>query len=205
MHEIVVPHDATAGALTAVRRVLIQSSLATLAERGHFERYRALIEPSVLAELVDAIGPGWVPLTSAFAHYLACDALQLDAGEIDRLGSCVGTRVQQALLVLSKSMLDRPELAPWPAMESFARMRRRMLQGSSSEYVKLSHSELQIEILGNPLLGIPYYRDALACWLCAALAGLGLANVRARITRYRKAGTEVEIRLHWPSTTDPEP
>jgi hypothetical protein len=197
MREVIVPHELSVGPLTAVRRVLIQSSLASLQDLGHFDRYRAAIEPDILAQLTDAIGPGWVPVELALAHYRACDALKLNATEMSLLGGRVGERVQSALLVLSKSMVDQPALAPWPAMSAFARMRRRMLQGSSSEYVKVSHTELLIEILDNVLLGVPYYRGAFASWLCAALRGLGVEVTTARISSYRKDGMAVEIRLSW--------
>ena len=80
--------------VTAVRNALLQSSLAEVREHGYFERYAQPIPADALQELSSNLGPGWVSIDLAHAHYAACDGMKLGADELDRIGESVGKRVR---------------------------------------------------------------------------------------------------------------
>lgn len=111
--EILIAHDLTRGPLRAVRRILVQSSLAELKGFGFYERYCALIDPASLAEITDQIGPGWLPIELAMAHYRACDSLELSGDQLDLLGAHAGAKLASTLLVTSA------KVSPWDAIDAF--------------------------------------------------------------------------------------
>ena len=196
--EIIVPHDPARRELTAVRRVLIQSSLAELKTLGVYERYCASMDPSVLAEMTSLVGPGWVPLEFVLAHYEACDQLQLDDEPIRAAGSRTAENVQRALLANGVQAGD-PGLMelPWSMLGAFARMGKRVYEGSSSQYVKIGRKRLLIENVGNPLYGFRYYRIAHAGFIHAAFGKLGVKVVDVSLAPYQSAGAVMETRITW--------
>jgi hypothetical protein len=195
--EILIPHDPTRGALKAVRRMLVQSSLAELKERGHYERYCSGIDGAVLESINDQVGPGWLPIELAMAHYRACDALGLSNAELDESGAISGEKLARSLLVTGVHNGPDGEVAPWLAIGAFSRMGRRIYEGGSAQYVKLGPKQLQIENMGNPLLSIHYYRIAHLGFLRRAFDSLGVHVTEARITPFRAEGGKVEVQLSW--------
>lgn len=194
--EILVPHDLTRGPLRSVRRMLIQNSVAELKELGVYDRYCACIAPAILTEVMDQVGPGWLPVELALEHYRACDALDLLDAAVERLGEIAGANVVRTMLVGAGLTPDSPG-APWVAIAAFARMGRRIYEGGSSQYVKLGPKSLQIENIGNPLLSIPYYRTAHRAFLRSAFGTLGVRVIETRMTPFRPKGQMVDVRLTW--------
>jgi hypothetical protein len=82
--EIIFPHDPTRGPVTAVRNVLLQTSLDELKAKGHYDRYVQLIAPEMLEQIQTFLAPGWVPIEIAHAHYAACERLGLTSEQTDR-------------------------------------------------------------------------------------------------------------------------
>jgi hypothetical protein len=93
---IVFPHDRTRGPVTAVRNVLLQTSLDELKAKRHYKRYVEQIAPETLEELQAHLAPGWVPIEIAHAHYAACERLGLSNAQTGQLGKSIGDRVQQS-------------------------------------------------------------------------------------------------------------
>jgi hypothetical protein len=83
--EILIAHERSRGELKGVRRMLVQSTLAELEQIGAYEHYCARIDPLSLGAIVDQIGPGWLPIELAMAHYRACDAAGIEDAEVAAL------------------------------------------------------------------------------------------------------------------------
>jgi hypothetical protein len=196
--EILVPHDPTRRDLSAVRRVLIQSSLAELKTLGVYDRYCAFMDPGLLAEMTSLVGPGWVPLQLVQAHYEALDHLEIDEESIRSAGSRTAANVQRALLAngVQPGDPDSKEV-PWSMLGAFARMGKRVYEGSSSQYVKIGRKRLLIENIGNPLYGFRYYRLAHTGFIHAAFGKLGVKVVDVTLAPYRSEGAVMETRITW--------
>ncbi len=197
-YEIIVPHDPARKDLTAVRRVLIQSSLAELKTLGVYERYCAFIDPGLLADMTSLVGPGWVPLDLVLAHYEACDRLGLDDETIRSAGSRTGGNVQRALLTSGvPTDAKGPKEPPWPMIGAFSKMGKRVYEGSSSQYVRIGRKRLLIENVGNPLYGFRYYRVAHAGFIHAVFGKLGVNVIDVNLSPYRGDGAVMETRIAW--------
>lgn len=196
--EIIVPHDDARGPLTAVRRMPIHSSLAELQALGVYDNYRSIIDPATLTSINEAIGPGWIPADLAVKHYEACDKLGLKDEQVQELGARSGENIGSALLVAGATLPElKTEQATWAMITAFSRMGRRMYEGSSAQYVKLTPHDLQIEYVGNPLFSTSYYRNGYLGFLRKSFDQLGFELTRLGITPYRKRGAEVDLRLTW--------
>jgi hypothetical protein len=196
--EIVVPHDLSRGPLSAVRRMLVQSSIAELKELGLYDRYCSVIDPRTLAAIMDLIGPGWLPVRLAVAHYQACDDLNLSDKVIEGIGARAGNKMREALLVAGQ---NRAELSidppPWHLVGAFSRMGRRVYAGGSSQYVKLNSKTLQMENVANQLFSVPYYRVAHIGFMRAAFSSLGVRVTEVKLSTYRSDGAQIDVRLSW--------
>lgn len=199
MREIVIAHDKSRGPLVAVRRMLVHSSIAELKQFGLYERYVAVIEPDALEQILELIGPGWMPIELALKHYGACDRLGLTQEEIHAAGLRAGDKMSAALLVggaqgTAASGTDR---SPWEVIGAFSRMGRRIHEGGSAQYVKLAYNRLQIEHEGNVLFSLDYYRVAHAGFLKQSFDNLGMDITSCTFTAYRPDKAQIEYRLTW--------
>jgi hypothetical protein len=195
--EIVIPHDRAAGPVTAVRNVLLQASLAELRAHGHYERYAKLIDPRVLEQLLSGLGPGWVPLDLAFAHYEACEKLCLTREEFAAMGDRVGDRVQDAVLVSLAKKVRENDFDLWLAVPALHRMWPRLFQGGSIQVVKLGPKEQLLEERGIVLNRFSYYRHGHVAALCASRGALGVRMTSAQVVSYAATTDEMVIRLAW--------
>ena len=178
--------------------MLVQSSLAELKALRLYDRYCSLIDPLALAEITEHVGPGWMPVSLAIAHYRACDALGLDSELLDSIGAHGGEKVASTLLVTSaKGAAPSAEVYPWLAVDAFWRMGRRVCEGSSSQYVKLGPKRLSIESIGNPLQAIHYYRAAHIGFLRSAFSTLGARVSEIKVVSFDPLSATTDTRISW--------
>jgi hypothetical protein len=195
--EIVTPHDPNAGPVTAIRNVVIQSSLAELKAHGHYERYTPLIAPDALEQLTANVGPGWVALQLALLHYEACDKLGLSPEQFSELGAGVGDRVQDTVLV-SSAKKERPDNTdPWQFEGQLHRMWPRVFQGGSVQVVKLNAKCKLLEERGFVLTRYHYYRQAHLAALRAAHTALGTSVSLLKVDSYDALRDELVVRIAW--------
>jgi hypothetical protein len=196
--EILVPHDPSRGPVKAVRRMLIHSSIDEIRELGLYERYCSLIDPATLAAITDLIGPGWLPVKLALAHYRTCDDLQIRDEDAEAVGARAGGKMQEALLVAAAKRTEPGAASgPWNSIAAFSRMGRRVFEGGSTQYVKLEAKKLRVESVGNPLFAIRYYRVAHVGFMREAFGSLGVDVTEVKLSTYRSAGAEMSVRLSW--------
>lgn len=196
MKEIIVPHDLSRGPLVAVRRMLVHSSIAELGASGLYERYRELIEGGSLERIRELIGPGWMPVELALEHYSACDRLQLSDKTIHEAGIRAGDKMGSALLVAgAQPQVEEKDRSPWPLLQAFARMGRRIYDGASAQYVKTGSNALRIEYYGNPLFAFHYYQVAHCGFLRQAFRSLSVEVVDVTLTTYRADKASIDVRV----------
>lgn len=196
MREIVIPHDLSRGPLVGVRRMLVHSSIAELGAHGLYDRYSEVIERGSLERIRELIGPGWMPVELALEHYSACDRLQLSDEAIHEAGTRAGDKMGGALLVAgAQPQVEMKDRSPWPLVQAFARMGRRIYDGASAQYVKTASNSLRIEHQGNPLFAFHYYRVAHCGFLRQAFLSLSVEVVDVRLTTYRADKASIDVRI----------
>jgi hypothetical protein len=195
--ENIYPHDRTRGPVTAVRNVLLQTSLNELQENGHYERYVQLIAPEKLEQLQTFLAPGWVPIEIADAHYAACNGLDLSSAQSGRLGARIGNRLQQTLFVSNAKGARDPDFDLWKVTPGLYRMWARLYQGGSVQLTRLGEHETLIGQLGFTLNRYEYYRQAQMRAIAAAYASVGTRITRFDIERYDPETHEIEFHMAW--------
>jgi hypothetical protein len=196
--EVVIPHDPKRGPLIAVRRMLIHSSIAELIRLGLYTSYCDQISSDSLERINELLGPGWMPLELALAHYGACDKLGLEAKEIELLGSRAGAKIGDLLLPKTPqggSQVEQQDL--WKITGAFSRMQHRIYDGGSSQYSKLGPKKLLIEYKNNPLFAIDYYRSAYTGFMRSAFGSLGIDIADIQLSAHRVQGAQTDARFTW--------
>lgn len=195
--EIIIPHDAEAGPVTAVRNVVIQASLVELKNNGYYDRYTTLIAPDILERLRLAIAPSWIEVDLALAHYAACDNLRLTPEEFEAMGKRVGHRVQETVLVSLAKKVREAGFDLCPAVGALHRMWPRLFQGGSVQVVKVGSKEKLLELRGFALNRYHYYRQAHLAALRATYAALGTRVAQTKVVSYDAAGDELVVGVAW--------
>jgi hypothetical protein len=195
--EILVPHEPGAGRSTAVRNLLIQSSLLELKENGYYERYSKNIDPKVLESLLASLAPGWIPMDLALAHYQACERLELTPDELSAVGTRVGTRVQSALLVSLAKTVREANYDIWMATGQLNRMLRRLHHGGSVQMVKVGPKDKLLEERGFQVTRYNYVRQCHLAVTRATYAALGASVKYAKIVSYDAATDDFVIGIGW--------
>jgi len=195
---VVIPHDPARGPLTAVRRMLVHSSVAELQQSGLYDRYCALINSETLQRINELIGPGWMPIELVIEHYTALDRLGLSEAEVYAAGLRAGAKMGDALLVAGAQVIgSSADRSPWAVIGAFSRMGRRIYEGGSSQYVKLAENKLLIEHRGNPLFALRYYRVAHGGFMHKTFGDLGIELTDFKLTTYRHEGAQIDVKLTW--------
>ncbi len=158
--EVLVAPPAVIPPLTQVRGTLISASLKTLVERGYQERYYAKLAPEHHDAIRGIIAGTWVPEPIAWAHYLACEALDLPAHEAFAIGADVGKHVRSTLLGTIISVAREAGTTPWVYLERLPRLFTRVCIGGAVAIYKLGPKEARAEWYALPGLTLPYFRGA---------------------------------------------
>jgi hypothetical protein len=196
--EIIIPHTPESGPVTAVKNVLLQTSLTQLQDNGYYDRYAKLVDQKVLQELASSLGPGWIPIAIADAHYAACEALNLTTEEISRMGTRVGGRVQETALVSAAKGRPGPDFDLWTdAIRPMHRMWPRIYQGGSVQIVKLAPKVQECQMLGFGLVRHRYFRQASLTVITATHAAMGALIDSSKIMSFDAAQGELTVRLSW--------
>lgn len=195
--EIVIPHEREIQPCTAVRNVVIQSSIAQLQDAGYYQRYLTLIDPELLADLTSSFAPGWTPIDLALAHYEACDKLGLSQEEQSNLGQRIGTRLQETALVSAAKRSRGANFDLWTATGQLHRMWARLYQGGSAQVVKLGPKDKLVELRAFALSRYRYYRNAQLAGIGAAYEALGARVDSLKVVNYNLSRDELTFHFSW--------
>jgi hypothetical protein len=189
---VLVDHVAASGPeVKSVRGSLIASSLQTLREAGHFERYLTKLPKQHHEALLFCLASTWLPIEMATHHYAACDALGLDDREMDRIGEVVSNRIMGTvlgtLLRSGRSLGATP--TPWLVLRQYGRLCDRLLDGGTHLVREVGPKDAYVESGGLPLFRFRYFR--------VAAVGLirGGAGMFAKSCYVKALGSPAESRL----------
>jgi hypothetical protein len=180
--EILVPFPDRVAPVTHVRSTLLTASLQALRQQGHFDRYLQGLPARYHDALLLNVAGQWLPVDVGVAHYRACEALALDAAQLDAIGSEVGRRAQGTFL---GTLVRATGMTPWPALLQAPRLMARLFQGGGVEVAKLGPKEARVVCSGNPLATIPYFRVA---FLSGARVGVELVSLKAYVRETTHGG-----------------
>jgi hypothetical protein len=145
-----------------VRGSLIASSLQTLREQGHYERYLALLPANHRDTLLFALASSWLPIEAAAAHYQACDALKLGEPQLIAIGEAVAKRIMGTflgtLLRSGRSLGAAP--TPWLALTQYHRICERIIDGGTFMVREVGPKDAIVQTRGLPLFEYGYFRTA---------------------------------------------
>jgi hypothetical protein len=195
--EIVIRHLTDIRPCSAVRNLVIQSSLAMLEEEGHYQRYLKLIDPSKLEELKSSFAPGWTPIELAHVHYQACEDLGLSQAEIERLGQRIGDKLHETTLVHAAKRNPDADFNLWEAAHALYRTYARTYEGGSLQVVKLGPKDKLLEFKQFALSRHRYYRIAQLHGIGSAYQSFGVRMETMKIVSYNPTADELTLRFTW--------
>jgi hypothetical protein len=183
--------------LSAVRSTLIQSSLNTLRQRGHYPTYLELVDPRWRQQIVDSLAPEWLPIELAHAHYAACDALKLTHTEQLEIGASVGDQIQGTFIGTLVKRARTIGLTPWVPLGQFQRLWERLLQGGAVGMRRTGLKDAEIEMRNLTLARYSYFRAAF-CGLIASGIKLGAGRaVHVRVAEFQRPEQRVCFKAQW--------
>jgi len=143
-----------------IRSTLISSSVQTLKDRGHYERYLALLPEEHHEAVLLTLAATWLDIEHGIAHYRACDALHLPRSELVAIGGGVGDRIQGTFLGQLAKGARGVGANPWIPLLRFGGLWGRVLQGGGVRVIKLGPKDARIDVRNSPLHEIEYFRVA---------------------------------------------
>ena len=195
--EKVIAHVPGFRTATHVRSTLIQSSLNSLRETGHFDRYIALLDPVYKDAVLHTLAPTWLPLEVGVAHYGACDALKLDPHQLREIGERVGDRIQGTFLKTLTRGVRAVGITPWTLLNHFDRLWSRLFQGGSVELTRTGPKDATIEICGAVIPRFEYFRVGFSGVVRNGFKFVGVANPYVNIVQWSKAKDEFSMHAAW--------
>jgi hypothetical protein len=188
-----VPRDRVAPPRN-IRSTLVASSLRSLRDRGRYEDYLGVLEAS-WRELPGLATPGaWLPIEAGLAHYHACDRLGFTVGEQHDIGCEVGKRIHGTFLGTMIRGAKGAGVTPWTALGQARRLYDRLFDGGACAVTKHGPKDARMELVANPLVTIPYFRNAIrGLWQVA----LEFFCSKAYITETGRDDTSYRVRISW--------
>ncbi len=184
--------------VSAVRSTLIASSLQSLRARGLLSRYTQLLPAELHETVLHCIAGEWFPLEVGFAHYRACDALELTPDLQREIGNDVSRRIQETFLATVLQMAKGVGVTPWSLMPKGNQIFARVFRGGGTQVTKLGPKDVSIEIARLPLLEINYFRTALQAIYQTAIGMFAKrAHVRIVTGSSRTPGSLTTLHASW--------
>ena len=195
--EKVIAHLPVIRTATHVRSTLIQSSINSLRDAGHFDRYVELLDPAHREAVLHTLAPTWLPLEVGLAHYGACDALKLDSFQLRDIGERVGDRIQGTFLKTLTRGVRAVGITPWTLLNHFDRLWSRLFQGGSVELTRKGPKDVTIEIRGAVIPRFEYFRVGFCGVVRNGFKFVGVANPYVNIVQWSKAKDEFSMHAAW--------
>ena len=188
---------ASIGVATELRSTLVASSLESLRRKNALARYEKTVSPAHKDALLSTVAGLWLPMEMGMAHYEACDRLDFSVEEILGIGAEVSHKVHDTFLGVVMKMATNAGVTPWTLLPKGNTLYGRLFRGGGgTRIIKLGPKEARADIVGIPVLGIPYFRHAIRGLY---QAGLSLFCTRCYVHEMvRHAGAmSITLRLAW--------
>jgi len=192
--EIVLPLPTRLHPPRNIRSTLIASSLRSVRDRGRFDEYMQRLPPPWTELPTIAIAGIWLPIDAGVAHYQACDALGLSNAEMHAIGCEVGNRVHGTFLGTMIRGAKEVGVTPWTALGHARTLYERLFDGGAVCVTRVGPKDARMELVANPLVDIPYFRNAArGLWQVA----LEFFCTRAYVTEIGRTMTSYKVRIAW--------
>lgn len=179
---------------TNIRSTLIASSLRSLRERGRLDEYRALLDEPWRDLPTRAIAAGWLPIDAGLAHYRACEALRFTLAEQLAIGREVGDRVHGTFLGTMIRGARSVGVTPWISLAHVNRLYERLFDSGGCCVTRAGPKDARLELVGNPVLAIPYFRNAMrGLWQVA----VEFFCAKAYINETGRTDSSYKVRISW--------
>jgi hypothetical protein len=159
---VLLPPPETVPPFVAIRSTVLLSALDTLREEQLLARYTEALPPAARSALLDGLVPGvWIPIELALQHYEACDTLGLSASTQYELGRRTFTRMRGTYVGTALKLASEAGATPWTLVPYMGRFWARGMKGGAVAVAQTGPKDMKVQVLGLPLLRIPYYRNVL--------------------------------------------
>ena len=163
--EVLLPFPApleSIGVAKQLRSTLVASSLQSLRRRDLIDRYSALVDPAHKDVILSTVAGLWLPMDVGMAHYNAVDALGFSAEEQAGIGAEVSHKLHDTFLGVVMKMATNAGVTPWTLLPKGNQLYSRLFQGGGgTRILKLGPKEARADIVGVPILTVPYFRNAI--------------------------------------------
>ncbi|HEY6876619.1 MAG TPA: hypothetical protein VI299_01320 [Polyangiales bacterium] len=197
MRDVLIPHQQPLAQATQIRSTVLQSSLATLRARGHYDDWYGRVDPAVRSEIVESIAPSWMPIQIAIAHYAACEAMTLPMSERMAIGEAVGDRIQGSFMVTLMKSARAAGLNPMILLGQFDRLYARLFQGGSVQLTQTGPKDVDMEIRGLPLCKFVHFRTGFTGVVRAAFIFIGVKSNHVKQQSYNPAQNVFVMHAAW--------
>jgi len=198
--DVLVPFPRTLSAVpeaTHCRGTLLLASRRALQAHGHFDAYRARLAPDDELAIASSVAGTWLPIELGVAHYRACDALALPAGEQLRLGAAVVHELQRTFIgTVLRAAAKGAGVSPLFGLEKFFDIYARTMKGGGGRLVRVGPKDARVEFIGNPFSAIRYFRVAYRGFITAGCEFFAQRVVTAELDAHRSE-TTVGYRIAW--------
>jgi hypothetical protein len=144
-----------------VRSTLIASSMASLRRHELYDQYLSHLSAGSRDAVLSSVAGQWLPMELGWAHYEACNHLGLSVLETFEIGAEVSFKVHETFLGVILRMAKSAGVTPWTLLPKGNVMFTRLFRGGGGTRVlKVGPKEARADLVGIPLLGIPYFRNA---------------------------------------------
>jgi hypothetical protein len=195
--EKVIPHAPVIRDATHVRSTLLQSSINSLRDAGHFNRYIEILDPAYRETVLHTLAPTWLPIAVGVAHYGACDALKLDALQLRDIGERVGDRIQGTFLKTITRGVRAIGVTPWTLLNHFDRLWGRLFQGGSVELTRTGPKDVTIEIRNGIIPQFEYFRIGFSGVIRNGFNFVGVKNPHVNIVKWDPAKDSFSMHAAW--------
>jgi hypothetical protein len=182
--------------VTRVRSTLIASSLQAVRDRKLLDRYQSFLPREYHDVVLQSIAGTWLSVDAGAAHYRAMDALNLSSGEVVDVGRSVAEKVQGTVLATLAKLATGSGVTPWSGLAQLHRLWGRIFIGGAVAVAKRGPKEAVCDIVGNPLLEIPYFRVG---FRGLATGGLNLFCSKVYVTEVGRSSEShrLVLRVAW--------
>lgn len=185
------------GECTEVRSTLLASSLASLRRHGLYDSYLARLAPAHREAVLSSVAGQWLPMDIGRAHYQACDGLGLGPSEQVEIGAEVSFKIHETFLGVVVRMAKHAGVTPWTLLPKGNQMYSRLFQGGGGvRVIKRGPKEARADIVGIPLLAVPYFRNALRGIYQAAISLFCLQAYVHEIPR-EATNSRASLKISW--------
>jgi hypothetical protein len=179
-----------------VRSTLLASSVRALQTRGDYERYLTHLPERHHKAISELVAGVWLPFELGEAHYTACNKLGYGAREFAEMGRDVGNRIHGTILATAVRLAKESGVTPWTIYSQFGKLWERIFVGGGLTVRKLGPKEALVEVVGNPLVSIPYYHGAQKA-LFLGLIDLFCTKAYAADVKRATSSTATTYRFAW--------